>query len=80
MQLLDAPIWIGVCSRSKKPTPVTRTGTLAVAVDWDRWQSVGMAVETFAVRNFDAAEDKFSSLNQRMNVITDADVNHMSKV
>src|SRR5581483_7047292 len=41
---------------------------------------VRMAVETFGVRNLDAAENQFSSGDQFMNVITDANVNHVKNL
>jgi hypothetical protein len=39
-----------------------------------------MAVQTFGVRNLDAAEDEFASRDQLMNVVTDANVNHIQTV
>jgi hypothetical protein len=35
-----------------------------------------MAVESFGVRNLDAAEDELASRDQRVDVVTDANVNH----
>jgi hypothetical protein len=37
---------------------------------------VGMAFETFAVRNLDAAEDELASRDERVDVVTDANMNH----
>jgi hypothetical protein len=39
-----------------------------------------MAVETFGVRNLDAAEDEFASRDQRVNVVADANVNHCETI
>ena len=35
-----------------------------------------MAVEAFGVGNFNTAQDQFSSCDQRVNVVADANVNH----
>ena len=37
---------------------------------------VRMAVETFAVRNFNAAQNEFSALDKPMDVVADADAVH----
>jgi hypothetical protein len=37
---------------------------------------VGMAVETFGVQNLNAAEDELASRDQRVDVVTDANMNH----
>jgi hypothetical protein len=39
-----------------------------------------MSVQTFRVRNLDAAEDEFASRDQRVNVIANANVNHAANL
>jgi hypothetical protein len=39
-----------------------------------------MAVQAFRVRDLDAAEDEFASRDQRVNIVTNANVNHVQTV
>ena len=41
---------------------------------------IGMSVQTFAVRNFHAAQNKASSFDERVNIITDSNVSHCAKI
>ena len=41
---------------------------------------VRMAVQALGVRDLDAAEDEFASRDQRVNVIANANVNHVQTV
>src|SRR5260221_6342210 len=41
---------------------------------------VGVAVEAFGVRDFDAAQNEFAAFNQRVNVVTNANVNHVTSL
>lgn len=40
---------------------------------------IGMAIETFRVRNFNAAENEFSPGDQLVNIVTDSNMNHAAE-